>query len=90
MKKLHIKIRNDDGSLNGVVLSSVTSLGLVAIQEILQAFGITPPVSFDQLTGIINTIFTILGILGVINNVQRVTDDGSSVNKKGGQNEKDQ
>lgn len=59
------KFINSDGTINKTTVVSVITLVIVLINEILAIFGITP-VHQDQAVAIINTILTILGILGFV------------------------
>lgn len=59
------KFINSDGTINKTTIVSVITLVIVLINEILAIFGITP-VHQDQAVAIINTILTILGILGFV------------------------
>lgn len=59
------KFINSDGTINKTTVVSVITLVIVLINEILAIFGITP-VHQDQLVAVINTILTILGILGFV------------------------
>ncbi|KRN13482.1 hypothetical protein IV37_GL000204 [Fructilactobacillus fructivorans] len=70
---IHINIKNPDGTYNGVLLSSLASLGLVAIKQIFGIFGINFPIDYQSIADFITTILTIFGMLGVVSNVQHVT-----------------
>ena len=59
------KFINSNGTINKTTVVSVITLVIVLINEILAIFGITP-VHQDQAVAIINTILTILGILGFV------------------------
>lgn len=59
------KFINTDGTINKTTVVSVITLVIVLINEILAIFGITPAHQ-DQAVAIINTILTILGILGFV------------------------
>lgn len=59
------KFINQDGTINKTSTVSVITLLIVLINQILLIFGITP-VHEDQLVAVINTILTILGILGFV------------------------
>lgn len=59
------KFINSDGTINKTSTVSVITLLIVLINQILLIFGITP-VHEDQLVAVINTILTILGILGFV------------------------
>ncbi|MBM6585148.1 phage holin [Pediococcus acidilactici] len=71
MKKISFK--NADGSLNGKLIAGIISLLIVLIQQVLAAFGIKFTGDWSAIAGIINTVLTILGMLGVITDVQTVT-----------------
>lgn len=68
-----ISFKNADGSLNGKLIAGLISLLIVLIQQLMVAFGFTYPVDWQNVVGIINTVLTILGMLGVITDVQTVT-----------------
>ncbi|KZU32874.1 prophage Lp2 protein 58 [Lactiplantibacillus plantarum] len=71
MKKFSIK--NADGSLNGKLIAGIISLVIVLIQQVLAVFGIKLTGDWTSIVAVINTILTILGMLGVITDVQTVT-----------------
>lgn len=71
MKKISFK--NADGSLNGKLIAGIISLLIVLIQQVLAAFGIKFTGDWSAIAGIINTVLTILGMLGVVTDVQTVT-----------------
>lgn len=59
------KFLNADGTINKTTLVSFITLLIVLINEVLSAFNVTPTHE-DQIVGIINTILTILGLLGFV------------------------
>lgn len=59
------KFLNADGTINKTTLVSFITLLIVLVNEVLSAFNITPTHE-DQVVGIINTILTILGLLGFV------------------------
>src|SRR5690625_274866 len=59
------KLLNADGTINKTTLVSFITLLIVLVNEVLSAFNITPTHE-DQVVGIINTILTILGLLGFV------------------------
>lgn len=71
MKKISFK--NADGSLNGKLIAGIISLSIVLIQQVLFAFGIKFPGDWTSIVAVINTVLTILGMLGVITDVQTVS-----------------
>ena len=71
MKKISFK--NADGSLNGKLIAGIISLLIVLVQQVLAAFGVKFTGDWSAIAGIINTVLTILGMLGVVTDVQTVT-----------------
>jgi phi LC3 family holin len=71
MKKISFK--NADGSLNGKLIAGIISLLIVLIQQIFAMFGIKFTGDWSAIVAVINTVLTILGMLGVITDVQTVT-----------------
>ena len=71
MKKISLK--NADGSLNGRLIAGIISLVIVLVQQVLAMFGIKFTGDWTSIVAVINTILTILGMLGVITDVQTVT-----------------
>ena len=70
MKKISLK--NADGSLNGKLIAGIISLLIVLIQQIFAMFGIKFTGDWSAIVAVINTVLTILGMLGVITDVQTV------------------
>ncbi|MGY5269172.1 phage holin [Lactiplantibacillus plantarum] len=71
MKKISFK--NADGSLNGKLIAGIISLLIVLIQQVLAVFGIKFAGDWSAIIAVLNTVLTILGMLGVITDVQTVT-----------------
>ncbi|WP_436676489.1 phage holin [Lactiplantibacillus plantarum] len=71
MKKISFK--NTDGSLNGKLIAGIISLLIVLIQQVLAVFGIKFAGDWSAIVAVINTVLTILGMLGVITDVQTVS-----------------
>lgn len=71
MKKISFK--NADGSLNGKLIAGIISLLIVLIQQVLAMFGIKFTGDWSAIIAVVNTVLTILGMLGVITDVQTVT-----------------
>ncbi|WP_102116004.1 phage holin [Lactiplantibacillus plantarum] len=71
MKKISLK--NPDGSLNGKLIAGIISLLIVLVQQVLAVFGIKFAGDWTSIVAVINTVLTILGMLGVITDVQTVT-----------------
>lgn len=67
---------------DGKLWAGLISLGIVLIQQLMAAFGFTYPVDWQNIVGIINTVLTILGMLGVISDTTTVS------NHIGGQDDK--
>jgi len=68
MKKISLK--NPDGSLNGKLIAGLISLLIVLVQQVLAVFGIKFAGDWTSIVAVINTVLTILGLLGVITDVQ--------------------
>lgn len=71
MKKISFK--NADGSFNGKLIAGIISLLIVLVQQVLAVFGIKFTGDWTSIVAVINTVLTILGMLGVITDVQTVT-----------------
>ncbi|PRO87126.1 holin [Lactiplantibacillus pentosus] len=71
MKKISFK--NIDGSLNGKLIAGIISLLIVLIQQVFAMFGIKFTGDWSSIIAVVNTVLTILGMLGVITDVQTVT-----------------
>lgn len=69
------KFLNADGTLNKTVIASFITLLIVLLQQILFAFGISYG-GWDQVAAIVNTILTLLGILGFVEGNGEVTVTG--------------
>lgn len=70
---------------DGKLWAGLISLGIVLIQQLMVAFGFTYPVDWQNIIGIINTVLTILGMLGVISDTTVVNNpkgDNSVESKK--------
>lgn len=66
------RFTNKDGTLNKSVIASLITLLIVLIQQVMMIFGFSYG-KWDQIAAIINTILTILGILGVVEGDGSVT-----------------
>ena len=71
MKKISFK--NADGSLNGKLIAGIISLLIVLIQQVFAMFGIKFTGDWSSIIAVVNTVLTILGMLGVVTDVQTVT-----------------
>ena len=80
MKKISFK--NADGSLNGKLIAGIISLLIVLIQQVLAVFGIKFAGDWSAIVAVINTVLTILGMLGVITDVQTVAAPTVDSNEK--------
>lgn len=63
MKKISLK--NPDGSFNGKLIAGLISLLIVLVQQVLAVFGIKFAGDWTSIVAVVNTVLTILGILGV-------------------------
>ncbi|MDB8868156.1 phage holin [Pediococcus acidilactici] len=70
VKKEAQKINWHDGKL----WAGLISLLIVFVQQLMAAFGFTYPVDWQNIVGIINTVLTILGMLGVISDTTLVNN----------------
>lgn len=59
---------------DGKLISGLISLGIVLVQQLMVAFGFTYPVDWQNIVGIVNTVLTILGMLGVISDTTVVNN----------------
>ncbi|KAA8442708.1 holin [Weissella paramesenteroides] len=66
MKKLNNSLKNADGSYSGKVIAGLISLLIVLTQQLFAAFGIKFTGDWNAIAAIVNTVLTILGILGVV------------------------
>ena len=57
---------------DGKLWAGLISLLIVLVQQLMVAFGFTYPVNWQNIVGIINTVLTILGMLGVISDTTLV------------------
>ncbi|WP_419154549.1 phage holin [Weissella bombi] len=66
LKKLNYTLKNADGSYSGKVIAGLLSLLIVLIQQVLSAFGIKFTGDWNAIAAIVNTVLTILGMLGIV------------------------
>ena len=59
---------------DGKLWAGLISLGIVLVQQIMVMFGFTYPVDWQNVIGIINTVLTILGMLGVISDTTAINN----------------
>lgn len=59
---------------DGKLWAGLISLLIVLVQQLMAAFGFTYPVDWQNIIGIINTVLTILGMLGVISDTTVVSN----------------
>ena len=71
MKKISFK--NADGNLNSKLIAGIISLLIVLIQQVFAVFGVKFTSDWSAIVAAINAALTILGMLGVITDVQTVT-----------------
>ncbi|MCG7196505.1 phage holin [Pediococcus pentosaceus] len=57
---------------DGKLWAGLISLLIVLVQQLMVAFGFTYPVNWQNIVGIINTVLTILGMLGVLSDTTLV------------------
>lgn len=66
IKKINNSLKNADGSYSGKVIAGLISLLIVLTQQLFAAFGIKFTGDWNAIAAIVNTVLTILGILGVV------------------------
>lgn len=66
MEKIKKALHNADGSYNGKVIAGLISLIIVLAQQLVAAFGIHFTGDWNAIAAVVNTILTILGLLGVV------------------------
>lgn len=71
--KLKKALTNADGTINGKVVAGLISLLIVLVQQVLGVFGLHFHGDVGSLIGAINTVLTILGLIGVLENPGIVT-----------------
>ncbi len=71
--KLKKALTNADGTINGKVVAGLISLLIVLVQQVLCVFGLHFHGDVGSLIGAINTVLTILGLIGVLENPGIVT-----------------
>ncbi|MEH1647633.1 phage holin [Pediococcus pentosaceus] len=59
---------------DGKLWAGLISLLIVLVQQLMVAFGYNYPVNWQNVVGIINTVLTLLGMLGVISDVTVVSN----------------
>ncbi|MBF7103918.1 holin [Pediococcus pentosaceus] len=59
---------------DGKLWAGLISLLIVLVQQLMVAFGYNYPVNWQNIVGIINTVLTLLGMLGVISDVTVVNN----------------
>lgn len=57
---------------DGKLWAGLISLLIVLVQQLMVAFGYTYPVNWQNVVGIINTVLTLLGMLGVLSDTTLV------------------
>lgn len=67
------KFINQDGTLNKTTIASFITLLVVLVDQVLAAFGVAPEHQ-GQVIAIINTVLTILGLLGFVEGQGDVQD----------------
>ncbi|WP_341802305.1 phage holin [Pediococcus acidilactici] len=67
---------------DGKLWAGLISLLIVLVQQLMVAFGYNYPVDWQNIVGIINTVLTLLGMLGVISDVTAVNTEGGHINNE--------
>lgn len=67
---------------DGKLWAGLISLLIVLVQQLMVAFGYNYPVDWQNIVGIINTVLTLLGMLGVISDVTAVNTEGGKANNE--------
>lgn len=77
MKKVLNVIKNklikEDGTLNGKIVSGLVALVIVFVQQLFACFGVQPKGDVTAIVGLVNTVLTILGLIGVLSDPTPVT-----------------
>lgn len=73
INSLKKKFINADGTLNKTAIASFITLLVVLVDQVLAAFGVAPSHQ-SQVIAIINTVLTILGLLGFVEGQGDVQD----------------
>ena len=81
MRKVKKKAKNINWH-DGKLWAGLISLLIVLVQQLMAAFGFTYPIDWQNVVGIINTVLTILGMLGVLSDVTAVNTEGGKVNNE--------
>lgn len=66
LTKINNSLKNPDGSYSGKVIAGLVSLLIVLIQQAFVVFGIKFTGDWNVIIAVVNTVLTILGILGVV------------------------
>lgn len=67
---------------DGKLWAGLISLLIVLVQQLMVAFGFTYPIDWQNIVGIINTVLTLLGMLGVLSDVTAVNTEGGKANNE--------
>lgn len=67
---------------DGKLWAGLISLLIVLVQQLMVAFGFTYPIDWQNVVGIINTVLTLLGMLGVLSDVTAVNTEGGKANNE--------
>ncbi|MGI1726481.1 phage holin [Pediococcus acidilactici] len=81
MKNVKEKAKNINWH-DGKLWAGLISLLIVLIQQLMVAFGYNYPVDWENIVGIVNTVLTLLGMLGVISDVTVVNNHGGESDDK--------
>lgn len=69
------KFMNQDGTLNGKIVSGAIGLAILFIQQCAMCFGIHLKGDVNAIVGLINIVLTILGFIGVMSDTTPVKLD---------------
>ncbi|MCI2961003.1 phage holin [Pediococcus pentosaceus] len=67
---------------DGKLWAGLISLLIVLVQQLMVTFGYNYPVNWQNIVGIINTVLTLLGMLGVISDVTVVSNQRGEPDEK--------
>ncbi|WP_419241928.1 phage holin [Pediococcus pentosaceus] len=67
---------------DGKLWAGLISLLIVLVQQLMVAFGYNYPVNWQNIVEIINTVLTLLGMLGVISDVTVVSNQRGEPDEK--------
>lgn len=76
------KLVKNDGTLNGKIVSALIALAIVFIQQLFACFGMHLKADVTSWVGLINTLLTVLGLIGVLSDPTPVELPGNKTKEK--------